>query len=325
MKGGRIIPFRVAGIRNLLRTGRRLGVADLAERFEVSESTIKRDINLLRDYGCNITFDRFKKSFCLVKDAEVFPECDFSEGEIVSLYLIDKLIHQLSGTPYAESLASAGAKLRCLLTDRLEFPLEREVDFISITYDPLRGDEVRLGLNFATLREAWRTRRSVMIEHFSVQRGEATRRRLNPFHLLFRHGIWYVIGFCHLRREVRMFALDRIQEIVQTDETFEIPSDFELNMYLGSCWGIERGDLVTVRVKFDAYQAKWIRERQWHTTQEIEERADGGLIFTAQASGLREIKEWVLSFGEHAEVLEPEELRWEVRETVKAMGRFYCD
>jgi len=64
-----------------------------------------------------------------------------------------------------------------------------------------------------------------------------------------------------------------------------------------------------VSVWFDPYEARWIRERQWHPTQTIDEHEDGSLTVHFRATGLSEVGRWVLSYGEHAVVQRPKKLR----------------
>jgi predicted DNA-binding transcriptional regulator YafY len=322
--GGRITSYRMFKIEQLIKSGKNYGIKDLADEFEVSPRTIQRDLDSMRELmGAPLVYDRFKKGFYYDQEFSL-PKPNLNEGEIIALFLTDKLLAQLEGTPYAAYLASAGEKLRCLLTDQVSFFMEQEADFISIASVPLRGDEVKLAERFAVLEKARRQKCSVEIEHYSVQHNQLTRRVLAPYHLHLREGTWYVIGYCHLRKEVRLFALDRVSEVKALNEQFEIQPGFNIEEYLKNCWGIERGESVRVKVRFDAFQAKWIRERVWHPSQELIEREDGGLNFLAEVTGLREIKQWVLGFGEHAEVLEPVELRDEIRAEIERLRGFYA-
>ncbi|MCI0407184.1 MAG: WYL domain-containing protein, partial [Acidobacteria bacterium] len=80
-----------------------------------------------------------------------------------------------------------------------------------------------------------------------------------------------------------------------------------------SSFGILRGETVAVRIRFSRRQAKWIAERTWHDSQQIQSLPDGGLMLSLEVADTAEIKSWVLSFGQEAEVLEPLSLRAELR------------
>ncbi|QGP92385.1 WYL domain protein [Neomoorella glycerini] len=109
-----------------------------------------------------------------------------------------------------------------------------------------------------------------------------------------------------------------------TEKRFNVQPDFSLENYLQDSLGIERGPRVyEVAIRFTAQQARWIRERQWHSSQEMENLSDGGLVLKMRLSGLQEVKRWVLGFGSQAEVLAPPELRREVAREAAALGELY--
>jgi predicted DNA-binding transcriptional regulator YafY len=108
------------------------------------------------------------------------------------------------------------------------------------------------------------------------------------------------------------------------EEIFQVKTDFSLEEYLGNSLGIERGEKVEeVKILFDPEQARWIRERKWHESQEIEYQPDGSLILGLKVSSLGEIKRWVLSFGAHAKVLFPASLQEEIMQEIKNMAQAY--
>lgn len=197
--GRRNVSYRMIRIEQLLKTGKYYSLKELAERLEVSPRTIQRDLAAMRDFmGAPLVYDRFRKGFCYEKDFTL-PRPNLNEGELVALFLTEKLLSYLEGTPYAASLASAGAKLRMLMTDEADLPSEMDAAYISFACDPLRGDEVKLAENFAKLELARKQNRRAEITHYSVLREEATLRRIDPYHFYLWHGTWYLIAFCHLR------------------------------------------------------------------------------------------------------------------------------
>jgi len=100
--------------------------------------------------------------------------------------------------------------------------------------------------------------------------------------------------------------------------------DFSLESYLAQGFLAEHGDApVEVVIWFDAYQARYIRERQSHPTQQIEEHADGTLTLRFHSGALDEVRRWVMGYGSHAEVLAPAKLRAEVAAEAAAMVRRY--
>jgi len=108
-----------------------------------------------------------------------------------------------------------------------------------------------------------------------------------------------------------------------TDETFEIPSDFDLETYMQSPFKVIHDKPVKVTIRFDKKAAGYIKEKIWHHSQKIEPQKDGSIIFSAEVAGTEEVKHWVMSWGRQAEVLKPGFLREEIaRELNDCLGKY---
>jgi predicted DNA-binding transcriptional regulator YafY len=146
-----------------------------------------------------------------------------------------------------------------------------------------------------------------------LSRDAETDRRVDPYHLTFFNGGLYLVGYCHLRREVRIFAVERIRAATALRDAFTKPVDFDAEAYLRGAWGIVRGDLVAVRVVFSRRAAPHIRGRLWHASQELRELAEGRLELRLLVADTLEVRRWLLGFGAEVEVLAPQALREAIR------------
>ena len=310
---------RIALIHRLVRDQRYPSVAQLAEMTEVSVRTIERDIEALKDYfNAPLQYDHFKSGYYYFKPFEL-PHVKLSEGEALALVWSQRLFSQYKGTPFATSLKGAIDKLYELLPETISLDLESLSEEISFDVMPPRGEENKLSVFCEQLAKVISDRTTVTLEYYTAYSGKTNIRNVDPYHLRYHQGAWYLIGFCHLRKCVRVFAVDRIISCRKTQDTFLLPKDFSLEKYLEHSFGIEVGKApVDVAIYFDTYQARFMRELNLHSSQQIEEAGDGSIIVRMHISGLGEVKRWVLSFGKHAEVLAPEELRREVQEELKA-------
>jgi len=109
-----------------------------------------------------------------------------------------------------------------------------------------------------------------------------------------------------------------------TDDYFDKPLNFSIEDFLKDSFNIIRGgETYHVVLKFSPYQARWIRERQWHRSQKLTELDDGGLMLEMDVQGLDEVKRWVMQYGGEAEVAEPEVLRKDVLREIGRMGQIY--
>lgn len=320
---GRSTVIRIWTIYTLIKNRLYPDCRKLAARLEVSPRTIERDIEQLRDQmQAPIEYDRLRRGYFFSKDFSM-PMPRFSDGEIISLFLGQKLIAQMEGLAYRAELRSLREKLECLLGTEGKISGPDLEEFISFDIEPLRGEDWRVAEYLSGLRRAVMEHLKVKMFYQSVSANTESDRVVHPYHLRFHEGAWYLFGYCTLRNEIRTFAVDRIKSLVVLTDKFDYPVDFKIEDYLEGVWGIIRGKLIRVVIKFDQFQARWIRERPLREGEFLEETPDGGVIFRADVSGLTEIKQWALSFGGHAEVLEPEELRREVAEEVRKLGGIY--
>ncbi|MDZ7697729.1 MAG: WYL domain-containing protein [Deltaproteobacteria bacterium] len=165
--------------------------------------------------------------------------------------------------------------------------------------------------------------KTIEIVYYTMSRKKENRRRVDPYRVWFFNGTFYLIGLCHMREEVRIFALDRIKMLHETTETFEVPEDFVLDDFMDSSFGIYQGEPVRIKVWFDPDVAGYVKEKIWHDSQEIHPQADGSIIFEAQVAGTDEIRFWIMTWGSKAKVLEPESLRQEIRAEAERLAKQY--
>jgi predicted DNA-binding transcriptional regulator YafY len=116
-------------------------------------------------------------------------------------------------------------------------------------------------------------------------------------------------GYAHNRDALRLFLIDRIEQVTVLKERFEVPEDFSADDLTGTSFGLIDEEHQTVKVRFGAEISHLIRERTWHPSQKLKEEDDGSLTLTFAASGEKEILAWLYSYLPHVQVLEPESLR----------------
>jgi predicted DNA-binding transcriptional regulator YafY len=315
--------IRIFKIHNLIENKHYPNIQALARQLEVNARTIERDIEQLRDFfNAPLVYDRLHKGY-YYEGKFTLPPFQFTEGEMVVLFLGQKLLSQFEGTIYQKEIQSLSLKLQCLLNSEpcsTNFLLD---DIVSFNIAPLRGEDWRVAKFFAWLQNAIQCHNKVKMLYYSITTGETRERTVSPYHLRYYDGAWYLIAYCYLRNAPRIFAIDRIESLEVLPEKYYYPDDFQIEEFLDGVRGIVRGKKYQVEIKFDAFQAKWIKEKKRKSFEEIRELPDGGLIFKSEVSGLTEVKQWVLSFGYHVEVIKPEELRTEISEEIKKLQQIY--
>jgi len=195
-----------------VRNGHYPNVPWLAEKLEVSPRTVERDIACMRDLmSAPLVYDRAKKGYRYENENFRLPAFTLAEGELVALFLGQKVLSQCRGTPFEEAIRRAFHKICHVLPEKITVDLGFIDKTISFGADPPRGDETALLETYHLLTKAMQERRSVHITYYTASRDECAARLVDPYHLHFRDGAWYRSGYCPWRREVRIFAVDLIR------------------------------------------------------------------------------------------------------------------
>lgn len=314
---------RLLAIDAAIRRGSYPNVTNFMDRFEVSERTVRGDLAFMRQrFNAPLEYDRGHGGYYYTDPTWALPTMFATEGELLAFFLSVELTRRYLGTTFEAPLRKAAAVLAMSLPDKVQ--LDMSLLAQHYTFQPGATSSAEPALLMA-LHEATHERWPVEITYFTAGRGERNQRVIEPYQLYNVRGEWQVIAFDHLRRQVRNFAAGRIEQwkLLKT-ERFARDPGFSLEAYLAQGFLAEHGDApVEVVIWFDAYQARYIRERQSHPTQRIEEHEDGTLTLRFQSGALGEVRRWVMSFGSHAEVLAPAGLRAEVAAEAATMVRRY--
>lgn len=305
---------RIAVIDKAIRSGEFPNAQTIADRLGVSRRTVLRDIEFLCErLGAPVVYDAKRRGFTYSDPNYRLPSQFMTEGELLALMLAERVLRQYRGTPYGPDLARAVRKISEGLTDVLTVDLSLLADSCSFRTTASEPFEPEI---FVRLTAAIRGHRRIALQYWTASRDEETRREVDPYHLACVDGHWYLVGHCHLRNDIRMFAPGRIRSLAQTDETFDLPGAFKIDEYLGRSFAVFRGDgdeSHRVRLRFRGEAVKYVRERPWHQSQVLTPTDDGGLVVEFELSHLREVERWVLSWGSDCTVIEPAALRERVR------------
>ncbi|MVO99051.1 helix-turn-helix transcriptional regulator [Paenibacillus lutrae] len=156
--------------------------------------------------------------------------------------------------------------------------------------------------------------KTIRTVYHTQSRNETTERQIDPYYLVPREQRFYLIGFCHLKQEIRTFRMSRFQAVEQTELNFD-KGDFNIKHYLKNTWSIERGDRnITFKVKFNAEVARYIREEELFVHPRMRDQKDGSLIFEVTVNNEREFLNWVMQYGPAAEILEPKAVREKLKQ-----------
>ena len=264
-----------------------------------------------------IEYSAKERGYYYTEEQYQLPAIHIRESDLFAIYLADKLLAQYEGTPVYDSLRSVFRKIEDSLPDKVATRSGADQNLFTVL-PPFAT--VILPEVLTTVFDCLRSSTRLEVEYRSPG-GEPMRRRIDPYQGVRFEGDWYVVGHCHLRGAIRTFSLARMRSAKKGTERFTRPAAFDFRQLFGSHFGIHWSrDETEVRIHFNHHAAAYVRERQWHPSQRIEEQADGSLVLTLTVNHLLELKRWILSWGDHALVLTPPELAEDLHRTALRMA-----
>ncbi|MBN1105477.1 MAG: transcriptional regulator [Deltaproteobacteria bacterium] len=311
-------------IQTLITAGTGKSAAELASELDIHPRTVYRDLVALQTAGFPIYTERTgsKSLWSLLDTVKHHIPVPFSLPELMALYFGGSMLKVFKGTFFYDALESLARKIRTTLPPESLKYLKTVEQTMHVAIKPYK-DYARFRGIIERANEAATKRRTVEIVYYTMSRRKETKRKVDPYRVWFFNGTFYLIGHCHMRDEVRIFALDRVKMLHQMKEFFDIPEGFSLEEFMGPSFGVFQGSLTKVKIWFSPDVAGYVKEKIWHRSQEIHEQGDGSVVFEAEIAGTDEIRFWVMGWGSHAEVLEPEDLREQIRIEAEAILNRY--
>jgi proteasome accessory factor BC len=313
----------------------------MAERRPVTALEIRRDVEgysgmnedafarrfyadraELESLGIHLTVDKpidgvaEQENYSLRPENFHLPAIAFTDEELASLQFA---LNLLDGEfAYAEPLRLALQQISWGRPSPLRSPDQGSLA-LGIT-GSAGGHE--LSQRLAKIETAIFRQKTITFDYYTMERDELGARKVDPYHLLFRGGQFYLLGRAHERDALRVFRLSRIRGKVayatKAEHDFKRPADFDPREYASRAeW--QYGDAIASAEVWVSDRIAWQVERNYGRFGEIAPAEDGVLFTTAYANA-RQLASWVLSLGEHARVEGPPELVDTVAERVALLA-----
>lgn len=310
---------RIVRVLTTLQSGHCYTADELAELVGVSRRTIFRDLNELQAVGVPYHFDPQSGGYRI--DPEFFlPSIDLNLQEALSLLMLVHKARNHLPMPFKNSALLGGLKIENNLPAKIRRYCNTTLQNISIRPDSHAPMEL-LDKIFAQLQDAVRTNHKIKLNYASVYERKDITTTLSPYHLIYNHRAWYVIGESSMHKSLRTFKLNRIKGLKILDRCFAASKKFDVYEYLGRAWSmIPEGKIYHVKLRFSYKVAKNVSEVQWHSTQEMVHNEDGSLTVGFRVDGIGEISWWILGYGDQVEVLGPAILRRRIAGIGKRIG-----
>lgn len=315
---------RLHNIIRLLEARRGMTLDDLAVECDVDRRTIQRDLNAVEEAGYSLTSEVLegKKVFSFLARSRSIPPITFTLNQLMALYLLRSLGVHLAGTPFEAEIEELFRSITSVLPDRYAAHLER---IARVSLPILQGarDYSAAARHLEGLQRALLHQYRVRLTYAKKGVEAADEYEFDPYTLVFHKGGMYLLGYAHNRSAMRLFALERVRGVEVTRQRFEIQPGYEPEQHFSGAFGLVGDTPMQVRVRFSPEVAHAVQERIWRHGQKLYSDSGGWLVMEFEASGEMELVSWILSYGAHAEVLAPPELRSAVERQVAGMQRFY--
>lgn len=300
-----------------LQSRRVVRAEDIASHFEISVRTVYRDFAALSEAGIPIVAEP-GIGYSLLKGYHL-PPVMFTAEEASALTLGGKLVDHLTDASLSREMNSALLKIRSLLSrDRQDY-LER-LDRSTVIVD--RGsspDPNPVGATLITVQRALAERRVLSIDYQGKMHSAGTHRQVEPLGLVYYAEHWHLIAYCRLRRELRDFRTDRISRLELENETYSPHEEFSLVQYLQTC---KENKVEVAYLRFNCTAMERVRRES--KCGILGEKSEGdSVLVTFVTCSLDWLTGWIFSFGSHAEVLAPKELRDRVAGEAKKISMLY--
>jgi predicted DNA-binding transcriptional regulator YafY len=318
-------------LREIERTrGAGVTIDDLASRCAVTTRTIRRDLQALEEAGFPLydhkEHDDGRTRWTINGQAFKGLAAGLTLSELCALYFSRTLVESLSATPFREEVESAFEKLAGGLTPHMRAFLDQLPRVIAAKPDPTRrgaADDRQAQQIIARALEATLHLRQATITYHSKSSERTKRYLVHPYRLAYAQGGLYLLAYVPEYREMRTFAMERVEELSLLEERFTPTEDLPDEAFPHSL-GVHSGPPEHVEIAFDRATAEYVRTRAWHQSQTVRPCADGGAIVALDVCIDRALHGWILSFGPSARVLAPERLARDVADALARASAQYA-
>lgn len=296
---------RLIGILSILLQKDMVTAPELADYFEVSRRTINRDIEALSQAGIPIHTTQGTGGGISIMNGYRMDRTLLTSRDMQMILAGLRSLDSVSGSRYY------GQLMEKIQAGSSELISGRD----SILIDLSSWYKTSLAPKIATIQDAIENRHIIEFDYYAPS-GES-KRSIEPYYVVFKWSSWYVYGWCLKRKDYRLFKLNRMDKVRETDKDFicrnaPVPE-------LSSELAFPRN--ILLKALFDA-------DMKWRLVEEFgpdcyEVQEDGRLLLTQDYSDINDLTMWMLTFGDKVEVFEPAEVRERLKKIAESMIETY--
>lgn len=286
--------------------GRFVKSSMLAIKFKKDNRTIYRYLDTMKaDYNAPIEYDFKRKAFHYTK-AFTLKEFELSVAELYDLAVIFELVKSYDHNPYKTGQKSLLNKIRTTYGNEINNQILDVKEKISFRFNPVKKYDEKI---FKKIENALFDEWTIEINYIKADQENGVKRTIDPYHLRNFNGDWYLIGYEHNRKKVRVVSVSRISDIKLTNRHFDIPDNFDVKEYFKYSFGKRRSSKPKkIELEIKKEFVNIYKEREIHSSQEIKILRNGNMRVNLTINELTEIKEWLIKEGTRIQVISPPEL-----------------
>ncbi len=310
----------VNSIHNLLtRSPTPVAKSELQDLIQASETDVEQIIQNMRLYlDAPIKFEVDSKSYYYDIDSNAsyeLPGLWFNSSELYGLFASYQLLSEIGPGLLESHIEPIKEKLQSLMhTEKSSHQgdLEKRVRILKMA---ARRPSPK---HFSVVASTLLMRKQLKIKYVGRDRNKSTERMLSPQRLVHYRDNWYIDAWCHMREELRTFAIDRIEYSRLINKKSEDIDESVLKEHYSSSYGIFSGTPnKKALLKFSSSVAKWVSDEIWHPEQNGQFYFDGCYQLEIPYRDPRELIQDILRFGPDVQVLKPEQLRDEIKKKLE--------
>jgi predicted DNA-binding transcriptional regulator YafY len=294
----------------MLDERREVSVSAAANELGCDRKTVYRDLHVLEQVGVPLYQEERgpQSRWRVVEGPKRRLSLTLSWSEMLALTTGRDLLAGFAGTFFHEAAITALEKIRAALPPEIAARAQAAADVLVADRRPTRDYKGRADL-VRTLAEAVRCRETVALAYLKLGAGRSEERVVDPYHLHVHAGAIYLIGYCHRRKDLRTFLLDRAAAVRLTGAIFARRANLDATAGLQGDLGPWTGRSESIRLHFLPPAARLVAERKVHPSQTAQWRQDQSLDVEIKAPITPALERWLLGWAAEVEIQAPAALR----------------
>jgi predicted DNA-binding transcriptional regulator YafY len=294
---------RLAAILIQLQSRPLVKAQDIANKFSISLRTVYRDVKALEEAGVPVIGEA-GTGYRLMEGYKL-PPVMFNMDEATALLTASKLVQSKTDTGISKHYTAALDKIRAILRHSEKDHIEEIDEHIAVMTHPAIVHQPQTELHLQSILKAIGSSLIIDIKYTSLEKSETTRRKVEPVGIYYLGSHWYLIGWCQLRNDYRNFRTDKITQLTITSET-NSKTHPPLQSFISQMSASK--EVIKVVIDVEPGIVKYLGEQKYYNGFVKEEKAGDQIRMTFLTGSLMGFSRWFMLYGDHAKIVEPEEL-----------------